>query len=102
MKSPLKRISTGLRTFTDMISGMFISKYTEIIFAVGLFILLDTGVLIINFYTSYQIANDAHAIQLASRMGTMSQTLLHELYQVYQDLQEPDKDYTATVDKLRF
>ena len=100
MKSPLKRISTGLRTFTDMISGMFISKYTEIIFAVGLFILLDTGVLIINFYTSYQIANDAHAIQLASRMGTMSQTLLHELYQVYQDLQEPDKDYTATVDKL--
>lgn len=100
MKSPLKRIGTGLRKFTDMTTGMFKSKYTEIILAVGLFILLDTGVLIINFYTSYQIANDAHAIQLASRMGTMSQTLLHELYQVYQDLQEPDKDYTATVDKL--
>ncbi len=90
----------GFRKLTGTISGMFRSKYTEIILAVGLFILLDTGVLIINFYTSYQIANDAHAIQIASRMGTMSETLLHQLYQVHQDLIEPDKNYPATIDKL--
>lgn len=83
-----------------ILTGPFRSKYAEIILAVGLFILLDTGVLIINFYTSFQIANDAHAIQLASRMGTLSQSLLHELYQVQEDLKDPEADYNKTIDVL--
>jgi len=80
------------------IGGIFRSKYIEIILAVGLFILLDSGVLILNFYTSYQIANDAHAIQLASRMGTLSQSLLHELYQVQQDANNQDANYSESID----
>lgn len=100
MKNPLKLTAKGFRKTFGAVAGMFKSKYTEIILAVGLFILLDTGVLIINFYTSYQIANDAHAIQLASRMGTMSETMLHQLFEVYQDLVEPDKNYMNTVDQL--
>lgn len=100
MKNP---IQSALRILTAPIRwtvGLFRSKYTEIILAVGLFILLDTGVLIINFYTSYQIANDAHAIQLASKMGTLSQSLLHQLYQVYDDVSTRERSYDNTVDQL--
>jgi hypothetical protein len=100
MKGPFSTIIKGVRGSARTIGGMFRSKYTEIILAVALFIFLDTGVLIINFYTSYQIANDAHAIQLASRMGTLSQSILHELYQVQDDSENPDVDYLATIDAL--
>lgn len=98
MKNPFSSIIAGARKSTRAIGGMFRSKYTEIIGAVALFILLDTGVLIINFYTSYQIANDAHAIKIASRMGTLSQSLLHELFQVQADTQNPEVDYFETID----
>lgn len=78
--------------------GFLRSKYLEIILAVGLFIILDTGVLIINFYTSYQIANDAHAIQLASRMGTLTQVFLQQLYAVRDDAGNPEADVFGTID----
>ncbi|THB76012.1 MAG: hypothetical protein D6B25_10525, partial [Desulfobulbaceae bacterium] len=100
MKNPFSMVVKGVRGVVGFFSGWLRSKYIEIILAVGLFILLDTGVLILNFYTSYQIANDAHAIQIASRMGTISQKLLHELYQVEEDTADPEKDYQATVDVL--
>ncbi len=95
--SPLKKMGLGL---ARTIRGMFRSKYIEIILAVALFILLDTGVLVLNFYTSYQIADDAHAIHLVSRMGTYSQQLLHELYQVQEDVADPRADYGKTIDVL--
>mgnify|MGYP000754853884 CR=1 FL=1 len=79
------------------VKRFFNTKYKEIILAVGLFVLLDTGVLIINFYTSYQIPKDAHAIQLASRMGTLTQQLFQELYQVRDDA-VADGDYYGTID----
>jgi HPt (histidine-containing phosphotransfer) domain-containing protein len=100
MKNPLSNIIKGVRGSARAIGGMFRSKYIELILAVALFILLDTGVLIINFYTSYQIANDAHAIQLASRMGTQSQRLLHELYRVQDDAHNPEVEYLPAIDAL--
>lgn len=63
-----------------------LDKYYEIIFSVALFIVLDAGVLALNYYNSYRIADDAHAIQLASRQATLSQQILHQLYQVRDDL----------------
>lgn len=39
-------------------SSLF-GKYRTIVIAVGCFLLFDLGVLILNFYTSYQIAEDA-------------------------------------------
>ena len=98
MKNPFLFILKQLQLFLRSFAGMFRSKYIEIIFAVTLFILLDASVLIVNFYTSYQIANDAHAIKLASRMGTLSQSLLHELYQVRDDANNQEADYFATID----
>ena len=98
MKNPLHTIKKIFTKSAKPFRGILRSKYIEIILAVGLFILLDTGVLVINFYTSYQISDDAHAIQLASRMGTLSQSLLHELYQVREDAGNPEVDYFDTID----
>jgi len=62
------------------------SKYKEIIISVALFVMLDAGILSLNFFTSYQISNDTHAIQLASRQTTLTQKILHQLYQVRDEL----------------
>ena len=48
-------------------------KYREIIIAVALFLLFDLGVLVLNFYTSFQIAEDAVGINLAGRQRMLSQ-----------------------------
>lgn len=48
-------------------------KYREILIAVALFLLFDLGVLILNFYTSFQIAEDAVGINLSGRQRMLSQ-----------------------------
>ncbi len=48
-------------------------KYRDIIIAVALFLLFDLGVLILNFYTSFQIAEDAVGINLSGRQRMLSQ-----------------------------
>jgi len=83
-----------------ILSNIFSTKYIEIILAVGLFIILDTGVLILNFYTSYQIANEAHAIQVANRQTILSQNLFHQLYQVRDDAAAGDQKYLKSIDAL--
>jgi len=55
-------------------------KYRRLLSAIALFILLDIGVLTLNVYTSYQIADDAHAIQIASRQGALLQQIFTETY----------------------
>jgi two-component system chemotaxis sensor kinase CheA len=53
--------------------GFAFGKYREIIIAVALFLLFDLGVLVLNFYTSFQIAQDAVGINLAGRQRMLSQ-----------------------------
>jgi len=48
-------------------------KYREIIIAVALFLLFDLGVLVLNFYTSFQIAEDALGVNLSGRQRMLSQ-----------------------------
>ena len=48
-------------------------KYRQIIIAVALFLLFDLGVLVLNFYTSYQIAEDAVGVNLSGRQRMLSQ-----------------------------
>lgn len=50
-----------------------LGKYREIIVAVALFLLFDLGVLVLNFYTSFQISEDAIGINLAGRQRMLSQ-----------------------------
>ena len=54
-------------------SWFSLGKYREIIFAVALFLLFDLGVLVVNFYTSYQIGEDALGINLGGRQRMLSQ-----------------------------
>lgn len=62
-------------------------KYREIIFAVALFLVFDLGVLVLNFYTSYQIADDATAINLAGRQRMLSQRITKTLLSAEADIQ---------------
>jgi signal transduction histidine kinase len=54
-------------------------KYREIIWAVALFLVLDLSVLILNFYISYQISEDAVSINLAGRQRMLSQRITKSL-----------------------
>jgi two-component system, chemotaxis family, sensor kinase CheA len=55
-------------------------KYREIIIAVGFFLLFDLAVLVLNFYVSFQIAEDAVSINLAGRQRMLTQRLSKALY----------------------
>lgn len=50
-------------------------KYRAIVYAVGFFLVFDLGVLILNFYTSYQITEDAISINLAGRQRMLLQQI---------------------------
>lgn len=57
----------------------YFGKYREIIFAVALFLLLDMSVLVLNFYISYEISEDALSINLAGRQRMLSQRITKSL-----------------------
>jgi two-component system, chemotaxis family, sensor kinase CheA len=57
----------------------YFGKYREIIWAVALFLVLDLSVLIMNFYISYQISEDALSINLAGRQRMLSQRITKSL-----------------------
>jgi len=50
-------------------------KYREIVIAVTFFLIFDLGVLILNFYTSFRINEDAVAINLSGRQRMLSQRM---------------------------
>lgn len=58
-----------------MLSGLF-GKYRAIVISVAMFIFLDAGVLVLNFYISSQIAEDASNVNLAGRQRMLSQKMV--------------------------
>ncbi len=54
-------------------------KYRGIIASIALFLLLDASVLTLNFYISYEIADDAIAVNLAGRQRMLSQRMTKSL-----------------------
>jgi len=60
----------------------FAGKYREVILSILLFILLDLGVLILNYYISFQIQGDAVAVNLSGRQRMLSQRTTKVLYQL--------------------
>lgn len=61
-------------------------KYKEIVAAIAVFVVLDAGVLLLNFYTTYEISDDASAIRLASRQAELTQRVFYSVTQVREDL----------------
>ena len=60
-------------------------KYRQIVYAVAAFLLFDLGVLVLNFYTSYQISADAVSINLAGRQRMLSQRMTKSLLALESD-----------------
>lgn len=60
-------------------SRLNIGKYKNILISIALFLLLDASVLILNFYISFQIAEDATSINLAGRQRMLSQRMTKSL-----------------------
>ncbi len=62
--------------------GFNLGKYREVVIAVALFLIFDLGVLVLNFYISFQISEDATAINLAGRQRMLSQRTTKAIYAV--------------------
>ncbi len=62
--------------------GFSLGKYREVVIAVALFLIFDLGVLVLNFYISFQISEDATAINLAGRQRMLSQRTTKAIYAV--------------------
>jgi len=58
---------------------IFNGKYKGIIISVALFLLLDASVLLMNFYISFEIADDAQEVNLAGRQRMLSQRMMKAL-----------------------
>lgn len=63
-------------------AGFSLGKYREVVIAVALFLIFDLGVLVLNFYISLQISEDATAINLAGRQRMLSQRTTKAIYAV--------------------
>jgi len=59
------------------------SKYRDIIISVALFLILDIGVLILNFIISAQIKQDAISVGLAGRQMMLSQKIVKATFQIH-------------------
>lgn len=66
--------------------SLVFGKYKEIVISILLFVILDASILLFSYYTSFQIANDTHAVQLASRQSMLTQRVFQKVYQYKSDL----------------
>jgi len=78
----------------------FSKRYRDIIIAVTLFIVIDLGVLVLNFYTSFQISEDAVGVNLSGRQRMLSQRMTKAVLTL--DIEQRDgRDGAAALDELR-
>ncbi len=86
---------------TSAASSSYVGKYREIVLAVAFFLVFDLAVLVLNFYISYQISEDALAINMAGRQRMLSQRMTKALLIVESDTVRglPNVDALAEVKK---
>lgn len=61
-------------------------KYRGIIISIVLFLILDASVLIMNFYISFEIADDAVGVNIAGRQRMLSQRMMKSLFDIQTSL----------------
>lgn len=64
-----------------MFTSLF-GKYRSIVVSIALFLILDASVLMLNFYISFQIADDAVAVNIAGRQRMLSQRMVKSIYEI--------------------
>ena len=69
-----------------MFAGLF-GKYRAVVISVAMFIILDAGVLVLNFYISSQLAADATNVNLAGRQRMLSQKTAKSLFEYQRQLE---------------
>lgn len=74
-------------------------KYRGILISVALFLLLDASVLILNFYVSFEIADDAVGVNLAGRQRMLSQRMAKTLF-VLDSAREDPVAFKSAYDEL--
>ncbi|WP_096084749.1 ATP-binding protein [Agaribacterium haliotis] len=57
-------------------------KYRNIVVSIALFLLLDASVLTLNFYISFEIADDAVGVNLSGRQRMLSQRMVKSLHDI--------------------
>ncbi len=72
------------------------SKYKGILVSIILFIILDVSVMVMNFYISFQIADDAVGVNLAGRQRMLSQRTMKSLFDVQASVGNPTELQRAT------
>lgn len=60
----------------------WLQKYRNIIISIGLFLVLDASVLIMNFFISFQISQDAIEVNLSGRQRMLSQRMTKALLDI--------------------
>jgi len=82
-------------------TASYLGKYREIILAVAFFLVFDMAVLVLNFYISFQISEDALAINLAGRQRMLSQRMTKAVLTIQSDVQRglPPTDAQAELKK---
>ncbi|PVZ72490.1 type IV pili methyl-accepting chemotaxis transducer N-terminal domain-containing protein [Pelagibaculum spongiae] len=75
-------------------------KYKGIIVSVALFLLLDASVLLLNFYISFEIADDAVGVNVAGRQRMLSQRMMKSLLDIKVS-QDADESVVEAINELR-
>lgn len=76
-------------------------KYKGILVSVALFLLLDASVLILNFFISFQIADDAVGVNLAGRQRMLSQRMAKSLYSLETEYRNEGFFNADTLEELK-
>ncbi len=65
-----------------------LGKYKTIVISVALFLIFDLGVLVLNFYISSQIREDAIEVNLAGRQRMLSQRMAKEMFLIEESVRQ--------------
>lgn len=75
-------------------------KYRGIIISIALFLILDASVLMMNFYISFEIADDAVGVNIAGRQRMLSQRTMKSLLDIQTSLGNPE-EVTRSTNELK-
>lgn len=89
------------RSAGSFFSSLVSKKYRGILISVALFLLLDASVLLLNFFISFQIADDAVDVNLAGRQRMLSQRMTKALYALNTEYRTTGEFTQPTLDELR-